>query len=303
MPNRLLGLMHTRSIRGDLHVLLIAAALSLASAPPSFAAEHFPDISKWTEVQAPPASKAAERAVWSYAANYSDLEWRVTSDRGQVRAALTGRNSESRQPRPDFIPIAGRFRGGSAFVQAEDGWLVGFNQGEFGAALYWFSRDGKTNYWISDHQVVGFVSRGDALYAIEGLAHLSLSRGSLIGIWRPDPVSRWQARVEAELPFAPYAVSLLKDGTFLIALSDSLIAVDTEHQIRTLLANAPWSGLYPNSSVLADDQSRLYIGMRQFVGEYDLRRGTLRLLVPSPKFLNVLPAEEIERVRIPFGQR
>lgn len=280
--------------------LLIAAVLSFASMLPSLAAEYPSDVSKWIEVHLPSASATVDRVVWSYAAGYSPSEWGVANDQNQIRATLVGRNDEPRGPRPDFIPVAENFRGGSAFAPVEDGWLVGFNHGEFGAALYWFSKDGKTSYKVSDHQVVDFIRRGNALYAIEGLAHMSLSRGSLIRISQPGPMRYWQAEEEVRLPFAPYAASLLADGTLLIVLSDALVAVTPDHRIRTLLANAPWNGLYPNSSTLAADQSKLYIGMRQFVGEYDLHEGTLRMLVPSIDSLNKLSAEQIRQVRTPF---
>ena len=49
--------------------------------------------------------------------------------------------------------VGGRHR---PSARVDDGWLVGFNKGEFGAALYWFSADGKQNYKISDHQVWEF---------------------------------------------------------------------------------------------------------------------------------------------------
>ena len=76
---------------------------------------------------------------------------------------------------PEFTPAVGQFRGASAFARVGDGWFVGFNQGEFGAALYWFSLDGQRNYKISDHQVLQFVRVWDGICAIEGLAHMTIN--------------------------------------------------------------------------------------------------------------------------------
>jgi len=240
--------------------------------------------------------------IWFYAANYSHHEWRVFAERGQICAQLTTAKRPEQRERPKFTPKAGQFRGASSFARVDDGWLVGFNQGEFGAALYWFSPDGKRKYKVSDHQVVDFFSLADGLHAIEGLAHLSMSEGSIIRITRSQSKARWQASTVTKLPFAPYAVSVRRDGTMMITLSDSLVSVrDDRKNTTTLLPDAPWGGLYPSSSVLSPDQQKLYIGMRQFVAEFDIPTKKLRLLIPSPAFLNKLPKEDEQRIRKQYG--
>lgn len=258
------------------------------------------DVAKWQEVALPPASDRGARAVWEYAANSSPYEWRVFLGDGRPRARLSGETPDRRPGRPSFVPRAGKFRGASAFVPIDDGWLVGFNEGEFGAALYWFSRDGTANYKISDHQVVEFFSLSDGFHAIEGLAHLGLSAGSVIRITRPDPGARWQAASAAKLPAAPYAVVVRKNGTALIVLSDSLVSVEADRKVRTLLS-VPWDGLFPRSVVLSRNEQKLYVGMRQFVGELDLTTKKLRFLVPSAKFLNKLPQDDEDRIRGAYG--
>ena len=59
-------------------------------------------------------------------------------------------------------------------------------------------------------------------------------------------------------------------------------------------------GLYPSSSILLADESRLYLGMRQFVAEVDLATNRLRLLVPSVSFLNTLPDHEVRQIRAQY---
>ena len=263
--------------------------------------EYLRDIAKWQEVAVPSESDQGAWMVWSYAASYSKHEWRVFTKDSQPQAQLSQEILEKRPDRPNFTPEAGRFRGASAYAVVDDGWLVGFNQGEFGAALYWFSHDGKSSYKISDHQVVDFFSLSNSVYAIEGLAHLSLSQGSVICITRSNDSKHWQATSVAKLPFAPYAVSVHRDGTLLITLSDSLVAIGSDRKIRTLLPNAPWDGLFPNSSVLSQNGQKLYIGMRQFVGEFDLITKKLRLLIPSKQFLNKLPKKDEDRIHKQYG--
>jgi hypothetical protein len=126
---------------------------------------------------------------------------------------------------------------------------------------------------------------------------MMMSEGSVIRIFRTKPDARWEASTTAKLPFAPYAVSTLRDGTMVITLSDSLVRVGGNRKAVTLLSDAPWGGLYPTSSALSSDEQKLYIGMRQFVGEFDITKKKLRLLIPSTQFLNKLPKEDEQRIR------
>jgi hypothetical protein len=160
---------------------------------------------------------------------------------------------------------------------------------------------GSRKYKISDHHVVDFFALPDGIHAIEGLAHSHLSRGSLIRISRPHPDARWRASTATELPFAPEAISLRRNGTMLITLSDALVSVSNDFQITTLLSNPPWDGLSVNSSVLSPDEQKLYIGMCQFVCEFDTSTKKLRLLIPSESFLNKLPQKDEQQIRKQYG--
>jgi hypothetical protein len=70
--------------------------------------------------------------------------------------------------------------------------------------------------------------------------------------------------------------------------------------VETLLQDAPWNALYPTSSVFSPDEKKLYIGMRQFVGEFDIQTRQFRMLIPSESFQNRLAPEDETRIREPF---
>lgn len=190
-----------------------------------------------------------------------------------------------------------RFGRTDAFVGVDDGWMIGFNRGEFGAALYWFSHDGARNYRISDHHLVGFFQLPNGLHAIEGSSHLGAARGSVIRI-APEPANgRWHAQTTIRLPDAPEAVAVKSDGTMLITLSDALVSIDARGRLRKLIADAPWPTLYPNSSTLSADEQHLYIGMRQYVAEVDLKTRALRFLIPSLALIHKLSRDEERQIR------
>jgi hypothetical protein len=214
------------------------------------------DLAKWQEVPVPADSDQGNRVVWLHAANHCLYEWKVFNKSGEPSARLKTESGESNSIRPGFVPSAGNFRGASAFATIADGWLVGFNHGEFGAALYWFSLDGERSYQISDHQVVDFVALSDGIHAIEGLAHMGLSSGSVIRIGRPSASAHWQATTIVALPFTPYAVSVVPEDTMLITLSEGLVSLGSDRKIQNLLTKTPWRGLYPNSSALSPAQGR-----------------------------------------------
>ncbi len=87
------------------------------------------------------------------------------------------------------------------FVEVANGFLVGYNKGEWGGKLYWFSRDGKSRYRISDHQVTGFVRHGGDLFAFEGLSHMGPGRGSMIKL--KEHGGKWTARTIVKLADEP----------------------------------------------------------------------------------------------------
>jgi hypothetical protein len=66
---------------------------------------------------------------------------------GLPRARLDANYFEGASNELNFVPSAGRLWRVSDCAQVDDGWLVGFNHGEFGAALYWFSKDGNRVSW------------------------------------------------------------------------------------------------------------------------------------------------------------
>ncbi len=265
---------------------MLLAALFLAPA-------YAPDPSRWTEIPLPSKAEAANRAVWEYAANYSKIDWGVEPIGGRVKAHPTKEGSTLSPDTPAFLP---RTYGATA-QRVPDGWLVGANHGEWGGSLTWFSPNGKRHRKVSDDQIVAFFNLPSGLYAIMGLAHLGISEGSVVHLVQAPEGKEWTATKAADLPAAPYAVAVRPDGAALIVLSNGLAEFSAGRSVRNLLNDAPWWGLYPNSAALSADEGRLYVGMRQFVAEIDLRTSALRFLVPSRTYLNRLDRDTERSVR------
>ena len=214
----------------------------------------------------------------------------------KVRAHLVGWREALkwlllRQP---FIPRVDQFSTYRAF-HVRDGWLIGFNDGEFGAALYWFSNNGTRNYKISDDQVVDFLSTPQGVIAIQGLAHMGVSYGSLIRITQDAKTGRWRSIEIKGLPEAPESFVRLDDGRIFLALSNSLAVVTSDNQLETLITSTDW--VRPDTIAASVDASKIYVGTLQYVCEYDVQTKRFRYLVPSMSFVNKLSKDQEDDIR------
>jgi sugar lactone lactonase YvrE len=85
-------------------------------------------------------------------------------------------------------------------------------------------------------------------------------------------------------------------------LTDSLVSVTPDGQIKTLIKEARWWEFSPNSMVLSDDAKTVYVGMRQFVAKITLKNGKVSFFVPDRSYLNQLPKEQEDGIRKVYGK-
>jgi hypothetical protein len=280
------------------HQLLAIVAFCVGGTGGAFGCEFA--ISDWQVVPVPEDQHSEEFSLWESAANYSKHEWAVYRDGNTLCARLLDR-PRRKDPFLPFVASVESFREARAAVKVSDGWLVGFNRGEWGGALYWFNSDGTQRYKISDHQIVSFLQSGGSIFAIEGLAHLGPGRGSIVTLSKPTGAKRWTTKSFLTLPRAPYAFAMHSSGKLYIVLEDSLVSVDRKRHLATVYRDAAWALLYPNSLVLEEESARAYVGMRQFVGEVSLVDGTAKFGIPDQRFLNRLPKDDEISIRRQYG--
>ncbi len=244
----------------------------------------------------------SEPNVAHYCANRSRFSWKVYNVDGNARVKLHEQRRavpyyrDIYYPSPDgtlspLVPdvdITGtdipRY-GARHILKLSDGWLVGYNHGEFGANTWWFSDDGREKYKISDEHIVEFFIWNDTIFALEGLAHLDCTDGKIITVSQ-DADNKYEFRVFIELPEAPEA-SVIHEGELYIVTSDSLIIkVSSNGVASNIVENGFWWSLYPTSIVI-DQNRNAFIGMRQGVAMCSLNKQEieLRWLVPSDKYM------------------
>jgi len=229
---------------------------------PCFSQEVAITSDKWQAFNVPTNTDTLQ----SY--NRSLEEWTVFLKANIVYATNDRRAISDTLPFEIISPENDRFlfKGRRTVLGVDDGYLVGFYHGEWSGSMFWFSKDGKLNYRISEHEIVQFKKRGNKIYAIEGLAHMSLSEGSMVEIKKM--ANKWIASPYLKLPSAPYAIDLDSNNNFVIISSHSLLKVDVKAKIHVLVKDAFWDGLYPNSLLIKDDIA--FMGMRKGVFKYNL---------------------------------
>ena len=197
-------------------------------------------------------------------ASYSEREWMVTPGVEGMRISRVPRDYID-DPLPfDIRPQKGEkdLAGQRLVKRVGDGFLVGFNAGEFGGALWWFSADGGSRKKLADDNVVGFADNASGVLALVGLAHRATDYGKLLLVREGQGGDR-QVDVVADLGAAPAAHAMEADGSLLVATYDKLIRVRTTGEVEQL--HAPANGfIIPNSMTLSDG-GVLHIGMRHFV--------------------------------------
>jgi len=194
-------------------------------------------------------------------ANYSDDEWQVAVDGDQVHVTPATPHEPDTGPevafKPDTIPGGRRHS-----LAVADGFLVGYDAGEWGGALYWVAADGKTHTEIAKENVRGVFVYGDAdtAVAFEGLAHMGIDEGAVR--WLKRAPNGWTTDTVGKLDGVPQAIVAAPDAFYAITL-ESLVRIRFDHTIDTI-QKVTTQGLYPDSMAV-DATGQLWIGMRQFV--------------------------------------
>jgi hypothetical protein len=218
------------------------------------------------------------REGWAVSAEQGRLQIaKGTPDRGPVSLQFTPKLAEGEAPNT--------FRGASAAEAVSEGFLAGFNRGESGGGLYWFSQDGEKHLRLSPlsasyfpENVVSMFKEGRAFYVFQGLDHPKARRGRVLRVQQEG--SRWVATVLADLGSAPAAVLEELPGSWLVATSDGITRVTSRGTAQRLWEQKNVGSLSPSSIVRTSD-GLVYVGMRSWV----LR---VRGLNPGPPAVDLL---------------
>jgi hypothetical protein len=149
-------------------------------------------------------------------------------------------------------------------AKTSDGWLIGFDAGEFGGGLWWFSKNGSTTRPISEENIHALVPRGDLVLVLTGLDHLGSNVGAIYAYRHDNDPSSTSLSLLADLGSSPGAASLTEGGDLVIATQGKVLMLKRNDKLETLYAFPAMGALYPNS-IVENKEGLLFVGMRFYV--------------------------------------
>jgi hypothetical protein len=177
----------------------------------------------------------------------------------------------------------------------DGGWLLARDAGEFGGGLSWLPAAGDTALEFDltaagddEHhpQNVRHVQRdGDAVYVLQGLAHMGISEGQLTKVWRHG--TRFTARVLAHYRSAPIDWLRSPEGAWLVWTTNAVWQTD-EAGVSELVTRLPDDVVWDPGALVRMPDGVLLLGSTEGVLRMtplwpDAPRYAAELLIPQAR--------------------
>ncbi|MBU2574776.1 MAG: hypothetical protein KKH28_11935 [Elusimicrobia bacterium] len=213
----------------------------------------------WVLYPAPEADSASLRC-----AGFSGSAWSVSLVGGNVKI-----NPRSGAPVDEPLPFeirpkdtAAGLGGDRRVKRVKNGWLIGFDAGEFGGALWWFSANGGKRKKLIKENVLGLVESSAGVLVLVGIAHFRTDKGEVLRA-RKNRKGDWQVTRLADLGGEPKAFAKESPDSLLVLTNHGLLRVLASGKVERLFTTR-YGGLYPNSMTLSKT-GVIHFGMRHFV--------------------------------------
>lgn len=235
---------------------LVVVWVALPSLGQSAPHPNEPDGPKgWIEA---PSSKANPN-LWECAGYGGSVI--VSLEGGLVHIGKPPDEEPQQAPLPPYLKLSKEMIGSRSVLRTADGWLVGFDAGEFGGGLWWFNNDGDENRKLLSENVHAIYQTPDGVFVLVGLAHLSLDSGRVYQFI--ETAEDVRVRDLADLGGSPEASTVDPDGRLVVATPKSVVAVDYAGKVHKLYKSG--EGLTYPTSVTVDAHGEILVGMRFFV--------------------------------------
>jgi hypothetical protein len=188
--------------------------------------------------------------------------------------------------RPDYrrdpLPIAKRTRISDEIwkssatryvVTVDDGWVVALNAGEYGAGIWWISRDGSKHEKLGSQHIVELISTSVGVLAAAESDQPLEDTGTVLLIERGKD-RFWRLKHFADIGSSAHAAIAMRDGAILVVTRTQLVRVGLDGKSSVLhtgrwedsldYGNLGGSSFYPGSVLVRPDGSIL-IGMRAVI--------------------------------------
>ena len=224
----------------------VAAQASSPEGCPS--GEH--DVRAWYRLD--PARFTAARLV---ALRHSKCEWSVALRDGVPTAS-------ERRVKAVSLPVGFHpphpARALRVLQQGRAGFLVGYDDGEFGGRLLWCEPSGAVVRELLNDNVRFILPDGARFVVLTGLAHLTTDKGRVVEILDTD--RGFEVARQTELGGSPDAAALDTNGGALIATGSRVLRLTPEFHVHRLLEyNSLWEA---STSLVITPGGMAYIAAR-----------------------------------------
>ena len=191
----------------------------------------------------------------------SHCDWSVVMRQG---VPIVSAKQHDGHPLPSgFSPLDNPGRP-SAVQQRDAGVLLGFDRGEWGGSLRWYSRKGALERRLLDDNVVAILPAFEQFLVLTYFGHGSRPRVVEVR----EVAGRFELGRTIDLPAKPSAGAIDSQGDVLIVTGKGLFKVTRHLQVEALLETNWWM-FHPGALALGRD-STAYVGMRGAVVEVQL---------------------------------
>lgn len=205
-------------------------------------------------VVAKPTEQEISIGNWSY----TTWDLAITPD-GGLTITETKNTEPNTGPKLPFALPKTRSVARRHVMEFTDGFLVGFDKGEWGGSLDFYEKNGKLVATLATTNTHAVLRIGEGIVSLHGLNHLSLREGS-VRFWKRDK-EKFVPAGEQELDAGPECFTL--SGNVLWVLTARGLWRVSGPQVKRV-HEVDTSMLYPQSLVV-DRNGDVWAGMRHFV--------------------------------------
>ena len=223
------------------------------------------DLSEWKIDSLPLTMKKLSEA------NKSKLHWSFNSLNDTLRIVKNTYTRINGDTLPFPIDSVKNISGTKYIKTVFNGYLVGYNRGEFGGGLKYVSLYNDYDYHVElinkeEEWKYNYVSRNvreifefkGKIYALRGLAH-GIANGGLYEIIFKD--GKWSYQYLSNLPGTPSIVFEYNNLVYIVT-SEHILTYDELGNINTILKSPfYWGSLYPTNAFIKDKD--IYLAMKK----------------------------------------
>lgn len=172
--------------------------------------------------------------------------------------------------------VEGRYYFGTLTVSG--GFLLNVYTREWGGAVYFYPNGDRTKkYKVADGYIWSFYKMNNENFALEALPFGKIPDGKILKLKKS--FNKWISIERTKIGDVPFCNTFIDNNTILLVTNGKIIKLVNNDIKETLIDNAFWKGLYPNS--VTYHNGYIYIGMRAGVAKINITNKKVKFFTPK----------------------